>query len=41
MANGKQIGVVSSGYSCGERDFPGIYTNVSIFREWIRETCNV
>ncbi|KAJ8942810.1 hypothetical protein NQ318_022824 [Aromia moschata] len=35
--NGVLIGIVSWGVECGAVDYPGIYTNVSYFRSWIRE----
>ncbi|XP_042904457.1 trypsin-1 isoform X2 [Parasteatoda tepidariorum] len=30
------VGIVSSGYSCGEPGYPGIYTRVSSFIDWIK-----
>ncbi|XP_060083589.1 tryptase-like [Ylistrum balloti] len=31
----KLVGVVSSGYECGMKDFPGIYTRINYYRSWI------
>lgn len=30
-----QAGIVSWGEGCGERDIPGVYTKVSLFKKWI------
>jgi len=35
---GTQLGVVSRGNSCGEFNFPGIYTRVSKIYDWIKQT---
>ena len=31
----RQIGVVSWGVNCGIKEYPGVYTNVAKYKEWI------
>lgn len=41
--SGKQyylLGVVSAGARCGESHFPGLYTRVSYYIEWITKNMN-
>lgn len=35
------FGIISSGYSCAEPYFPGVYTKVSKFRNWIKQITGV
>lgn len=32
----KLVGIISIGYKCAEPRIPGLYTNISIYTDWIR-----
>lgn len=33
--NGVQIGIASWGTYCGSAKFPGVYSNIALYRKWI------
>lgn len=35
------VGLVSFGVGCGERNFPGVYTKVSKYLQWIKENTDI
>ncbi|XP_054720212.1 clotting factor B-like [Uloborus diversus] len=39
LENGRytQVGIVSFGYKCGDKEFPGVYTKVAYYVGWITE----
>ncbi|KAJ9597877.1 hypothetical protein L9F63_011243, partial [Diploptera punctata] len=41
VVEGKLVGIVSFGYHCGDPDYPGVYTNVAVFRQFIHDTTEV
>ncbi|XP_076295409.1 trypsin-1 [Lasioglossum baleicum] len=41
VVDGRLAGVVSWGKGCGTAKFPGVYTDVAYYRQWIRENSGV
>ncbi|XP_017886295.1 trypsin-1 [Ceratina calcarata] len=41
VVNGQLVGVVSWGMGCGTPKYPGVYTDVSYYRQWIKQNSGI
>ncbi|XP_051176620.1 trypsin-1-like isoform X1 [Leptopilina boulardi] len=39
--DGVELGLVSWGVKCGTKGYPGVYTDILYFRDWIKETTGI
>lgn len=41
VVNGRLSGIISWGNGCGRKGYPGVYTEIAFYRDWIRSKVNV